>query len=277
MTFNEHAFEERAKSLSLSHSGEALFWLVNLETIRCDEILDAQACLDENTLFRAHRFIFPEDQSRAIITHAILRCKLAQQLNLKPNLIKLLYNEFGKPYVTGNPVYFNISHTKDYALIAIHPRLEIGVDIEKIQDRHDLLETIKLFLDPSEYFLAHSLEMWFSLWCAKEAYLKMKGTGFTAKRLPILQQIYGSRLGFVNSGRPQSYSGLGDHEGDDIASISPTSDRPKIGGYDGPQNSHNLSRSRIPQSDSDYEIFSAEDSPSMCIMATLTNIKLPSA
>ena len=53
--------------------------------------------------------------------------------------------------------------------------------------------------------------------------------------------IYRARLGFVNFGGSQKGPDLNDREEGHIASIRPTKDRSKMGPYDGPPNSHNLS------------------------------------
>jgi hypothetical protein len=55
-----------------------------------------------------------------------------------------------------------------------------------------------------------------------------------------MNPIYREPLGFVNSGGSQNRPGLSDREEGDIASISPTRDRSKMGDYDGPPNSQNL-------------------------------------
>ena len=87
----------------------------------------------------------------------------------------IFYNEYGKPYIKNNPIYFNISHSGDYIVIIISNR-ECGIDIEKIrQIRNNVVNKIcldtekKLIVDDKSFTL---------IWTMKEAYSKYNGMGF---------------------------------------------------------------------------------------------------
>ena len=43
-------------------------------------------------------------------------------------------NEGGKPYLDNGP-YFNISHSGEYVILGIHPSRDVGVDIERIDEK----------------------------------------------------------------------------------------------------------------------------------------------
>jgi len=83
----------------------------------------------------------------------------------------------GKPYYKTCEIFFNISHAGDYVVMAISTS-EIGIDIEPNTniDFDDLLE---LFHPEEQKQVMLGNLSFHELWCAKEAYLKYIGDGFS--------------------------------------------------------------------------------------------------
>ncbi len=160
-------FLTRSRSLSLPPFEEAHFWVIDLKAIQEEEVEEARKFLDEKTLSRAKKMIFTEDRNRLVIVHAILRIYLEQFTNQKPEILR---NSFGKPYLKDNALHFNISHKKQYAFLGFHPHHPIGVDIEQLQSFSN---------------------DFFDEWCATEAFLKAKGTGFSRIPPSILRKSSG--------------------------------------------------------------------------------------
>jgi len=156
------SFLIRSRSLTLSPFEEALFWIVDLKEIREEEVKEAMGFLDEETLGRVNKLVFIEDRQRSIIVHAILRIYLEEFSKKKPEILR---GAFGKPYLKDQTLHFNISHKKQYAFLGFHPQRPIGVDIEEFHPPLGL---------PYE-------------WCAMEALLKAKGTGFTVNPPQLFQ------------------------------------------------------------------------------------------
>lgn len=81
-------------------------------------------------------------------------------------------NEFGKPYVRGNGVYFNLSHSGKFGVIALS-ETPVGVDVEAIKGRdHALLlnrfnAEERAEVNSEADFLVH--------FTAREAYVKYSG------------------------------------------------------------------------------------------------------
>lgn len=138
------------------------------------------ALLDVEEHLRADRFRHASDRARYIIAHGLLRAVLGQYLGRPPQDIVLVRGEFGKPFIPGHPVHFNLSDTKDAVLVALarHP---IGADIEtmnrdtdhkRVADHYFTtpeVESINVAPDGKRRFL--------ELWTRKEAVLKACGVG----------------------------------------------------------------------------------------------------
>ena len=88
--------------------------------------------------------------------------------------------EHGKPYLEGNPLYFNLSHSGGMIALAVSDH-EVGVDL---QQRSDVPPAVRRRLSEQE-----NQEDFFRLWTAKEAYVKFLGETLAS---------YYSRLTYAN-------------------------------------------------------------------------------
>jgi 4'-phosphopantetheinyl transferase len=105
---------------------------------------------------------------------------------LKPSLANLLLSAgIGSARVTRNPPRFNLAHGDGVALLAVHPRQDVGVDVERIAPAGErpwrrLLERI---CHPSEVAEATAEarrlgpRAFYERWVGKEAVLKALGPG----------------------------------------------------------------------------------------------------
>jgi len=90
-------------------------------------------------------------------------------------------NAYGKPYIKGNNIYFNISHC-DGACICVLDKYDVGVDIENIRPRakNNIMRRcfteneIKTF-DETD----NKDELFFKYWTLKESYIKAVGMGLS--------------------------------------------------------------------------------------------------
>jgi len=80
----------------------------------------------------------------------------------------------GKPYFPQSKWQFSISHTEKYAICAVHPEKPLGVDVEKIRQKFNVIS--KKFLTASELSLCKTdIEKIALRWCIKEAAYKWNG------------------------------------------------------------------------------------------------------
>lgn len=134
---------------------------------------------------RAERLKIEEKKKQFVITRGALRKILSNCLDVEE--IKFSYGQHKKPYIeeqyNNKSVEFNISHSGDYALIAITLNNKIGVDIEKINQEADF-ESLsnRFFSEKEKQELLHlnkdeQLDAFFRAWVRKESFIKATGEG----------------------------------------------------------------------------------------------------
>lgn len=137
---------------------------------------------------RAERFKFEIHRDRFIISHGFKRSVLAQYLDLDPARIQYQLGNRGKPSLIdagydGMGLKFNLSHTQGITLLAVTRDVELGIDIEYIDQKVDWKPIVQQFFTASEqqslFILAKEKQMqaFYQLWTRKEAYMKMLGEG----------------------------------------------------------------------------------------------------
>ncbi len=165
-------------------------WLIPLRTT--DVFLKKlKNILSEDELQRAARFRFEKHRKNFISARGHLRLLLSAYTGLNPHSIKFTYNEFGKPFLntahSGRPLFFNISHSHELALIAFNPQWELGVDIEWMPPDFNGLHLVKRFFSANEIEQIEQLpeaqkkEAFFNGWTRKEAYIKARGKGLNIR------------------------------------------------------------------------------------------------
>ncbi len=86
---------------------------------------------------------------------------------------------YGKPYIVGKPIYYNISHSGQYVVLVIS-NTDVGVDVQlkKKAQRRKLAER---FFSKREQEMVktdkENGEHFYRIWCRKEAYGKYLGVG----------------------------------------------------------------------------------------------------
>lgn len=139
--------------------------------------------LDAQEQQRARRFVQAIDRQRFIISHGTLRQILGQYLGIPPEQVPLQATALGKPYVAGTPIAFNLSHSGQWAAIAVTTKTPVGIDIEASRPIANLSSLGRRVFSPAEQAAfaaipsADQSSAFFQLWTRKEALLKAIGLG----------------------------------------------------------------------------------------------------
>ena len=182
---------------------------VDVWRVHLSSTTPSEATLSAEERQRAARFHFDADRDRYIVAHASLRDILARYLQCEPSELKFSTNEYGKPslnrsndsakrpcgvsrfakltteVVTTKDIEFNLSHSSDFALIAVTRGRKIGVDVEQIRADIELENLARRNFSPREVseLMALPLEQrtlgFFHCWTRKEAYIKAQGLGLS--------------------------------------------------------------------------------------------------
>ena len=92
----------------------------------------------------------------------------------------LVYNEFGRPNLKREDIFFNISHSGKYVTCAISNKI-VGIDIQKHIEKFE--EIISFFSISEKEYLASIpfqkllIKEFFKIWTVKESYVKFLGRG----------------------------------------------------------------------------------------------------
>ncbi|HXZ09401.1 MAG TPA: 4'-phosphopantetheinyl transferase superfamily protein [Paraburkholderia sp.] len=151
-----------------------------------DTLLPMARSLDEAEQERASRFRQPADRGRFISARHALRVLLGGRVGEAPQALRFGYGRYGKPTLDGYPdLSFNVSHTGDYALIAMSAERIVGIDIERMDPAFDWQSLADLVCTGDEQHAIARLpsgqqaQSFFRCWTAKEALLKALGLGIT--------------------------------------------------------------------------------------------------
>lgn len=158
-------------------------WLVTTKNYLASNFADY---LDEQEKQRAQSFKFNRDRDCFIGSHAALRILLGKYCNCAPKTIAYKYNAHRKPILADEQkIQFNLSHSRDLAIIAISKNHPIGIDIEYMQKKDILCDLAQRFFSPQEYaeYLslpdAQKTAGFYNCWTRKEAFVKALGIGIT--------------------------------------------------------------------------------------------------
>lgn len=142
------------------------------------------ALLSPSEVQRLGRFRFADHRRRYQIGHGALRAILGGYLGQDPASLEFVQGPRGKPYLSGQGLFFNLSHSGKLALIGVCAT-ELGIDCEKVRHLESLTPIAEKHFSDSEYTALDALQgdarqlAFYRCWTRKEAYIKALGEGLT--------------------------------------------------------------------------------------------------
>jgi 4'-phosphopantetheinyl transferase len=146
-----------------------------------------EGVLCERELETARRFRFETDRRRYVLSHAALRHLLGEYLRSSPSALRFEHTARGKPELPRdvNPagLRFNVSHSRELALIAVTLQRDVGVDVEFARPMAEAVQIAERFFSRGESARLRALPAeqqpvaFFNCWTRREAYLKATGEG----------------------------------------------------------------------------------------------------
>jgi 4'-phosphopantetheinyl transferase len=165
-------------------SGRPDVWRVHIPSVpssRLDHVLSEQ---EKN---RAERYKFDKDRKSYTVSRAALRLILGNYLKENPQKLNFSYNAYGKPSIespANRKIFFNVSHSGEYALIAASSDAELGIDLELMREL-DYLDLAEHFFSDREQTEIKKLPTellkkgFYTVWTRKEAFIKAIGLGLS--------------------------------------------------------------------------------------------------
>tara|TARA_R110000850_G_scaffold60079_12_gene138195 strand:- start:3577 stop:4293 length:717 start_codon:yes stop_codon:yes gene_type:complete len=145
----------------------------------------ARQWLSDEERKRADAFHFENHGERFIRGRAVVRKLLSDYLDVTPDSLTFGTGERGKPFLIGEDLHFNLSHSLDRAVVAISRLPSIGIDIECFSRVVDIGGLSRRCFRDSEIKRLDNLgndekqRAFFWTWTAKEARMKATGEGFS--------------------------------------------------------------------------------------------------
>ena len=170
--------------------GQLHLWRFSLEIFPA-HYQNQRSFLSANELACADRLLDPQKQQAFTIARSCLRQLLAKYLSLLPESVEFSYNISGKPSIAAKNsknLTFNLSHSGSMAVLAVTLDIDVGVDIERIDRDLNFQLLASHYFTPAEivqlrgHSKSRQRRQFYRIWTAKEAILKMTGSGFSSSK-----------------------------------------------------------------------------------------------
>jgi 4'-phosphopantetheinyl transferase len=143
--------------------------------------------LSDDEQERASRFHFEKDARRFTVARGSVRSILGAYTQSRAQDIRFDYSAQGKPSLhrPASDIRFNVSHSRDLALLAIAMGRDLGVDVEWKNEDIEVEKLAERFFSIQEHrsLLKQAPERqiaaFFRAWTCKEAFLKAQGMGLS--------------------------------------------------------------------------------------------------
>lgn len=162
--------------------GEVSLYLLDLPSLLPYRVQFLETLSPDEHL-RMQRFYTPVLQDHFLLTRGVLREILGRHLGREASRLCFEYSDLGKPCIQDTALHFNLAHSGEACLLALTLNDNIGVDIEKISRKINVLQIAKRFFTAREYAALQASpvapQLFYHIWTQKEAFLKAIGEGLS--------------------------------------------------------------------------------------------------
>jgi 4'-phosphopantetheinyl transferase len=183
---------------SLPGNGEVHVWRIDLCPARSGGESPDPGILSEEEHARMAKYVQRQDRDRYLARRYWIRRILGCYLRAPPRSLRIRQDAAGRPYFGGldpaaggyrddreggRDIELSISHSGDAALLAVATSWPVGIDIEFLDPALDPEALLRFSCSPREQDCFREVpgperRSWFlRAWTAKEACLKLSGTG----------------------------------------------------------------------------------------------------
>jgi len=149
-----------------------IYWAKTAGIERKMSLTDLLKDLPNNMQQRAFRYKVPEAAYQFAIGRILIK-KGFENLGMDDQFENIQFSENEKPFI--EEAHFNISHTNGMVICAFSKENEIGIDIEKIENKN--LSPFDSFFTKNEWELINNSEnpilSFYQLWVKKESAIKL--------------------------------------------------------------------------------------------------------
>lgn len=152
--------------------------------LACFAEQQAMADLPAQITLKATEFKLVKKRIEYLASQWLRHRVLSQYLDGKSDKLRFATTHSGRPYLLDSDIDFNISHTKDYVVMAVAKGQKVGIDVQIKKEKIDALAIAKQYFAESEYKtllgvtdLTQRSNQFYWLWAYKEASLKLTGEG----------------------------------------------------------------------------------------------------
>lgn len=154
---------------------------------------------------RARRLRAPRHRHRFLVSHLAIREILGGYLHCAPAAVRFVQSPTGKPSLADAalPIEFNASTSGDLTLLALRLHEPLGIDVEMLSARVDMLGIARRMFSPAQteqigrLHGSARLVAFYAAWTALEARVKRDGRGLPGHREadpPDMALIHASAL-----------------------------------------------------------------------------------
>ncbi len=164
-------------------TGLARVWIVPVD-LPPEVVARCQDVLDDSERARAAAFRNQRDRKQYAVAHGALRILAARELQVTPSALRWDPGPYGKPELADpwSGLSVSLSHSADLVAVAVAAGRAVGIDIQHLVPRLDVVAMSARFYPPAEaaYVAAGRdasarTERFTRLWSRKEAVVKAAG------------------------------------------------------------------------------------------------------